>query len=284
MIRFCAIVNFSEIKAFGFVSEDVRIQIDKGKLYANSGNFTQAINYYDRALNIDPNHTNALTDNGEALGNLGIAQESIVYFDKVLKIDPDNVPALNDKGISLADLGKYGEAIVYFDKSLKINGSNIHAMSNKTRVFYALGRYEVSKIEPNDVFALNHKGKALFSLEKYAEASYLFDKALAVLPVIQVGKGLILTYSQDFAKAIEYFDKVLSIDPNNPYALKVKNIIKDTVRNKLVFYDSDSRIIYSQVFDSLLHFILILYTWAFQLEPGRYYLSKKGSVILSEQP
>ena len=88
-----------------------------------------------------------------------------MYFDKVLKI-ANNVPALNDKGISLADLGKYGEAIVYFDKSLKINGSNIYDMCNKARVFYGLGRYEVSKIEPNDVFALNHKGMALFSLEK----------------------------------------------------------------------------------------------------------------------
>ena len=59
MIRFCAIDNFSEIKPFGFVSEDVRIWIDKAKIYANSGNFTQAINYYDRASNIDPNNTNA---------------------------------------------------------------------------------------------------------------------------------------------------------------------------------------------------------------------------------
>jgi hypothetical protein len=35
-----------------------------------------------------------------------------------------------------------------------------------------------SKIEPNDVFVLNHKGMVLFSLD--AEANTLFDKALGV--------------------------------------------------------------------------------------------------------
>ena len=53
---------------------------------------------------------------GLALGNLGKYQEAIEWYDKALKIDPNYVDALNNKGIALNNLGKYQEAIEWYDK------------------------------------------------------------------------------------------------------------------------------------------------------------------------
>ena len=43
------------------------------------------------------------------------------YFDKALQIDPNDTDALNSKGDALINLGKYDEAIQYFDKALQVD-------------------------------------------------------------------------------------------------------------------------------------------------------------------
>ena len=41
-----------------------------------------------KLLKIDPNHVNALNNKGLALNNLGKYEEAIDWFDKALEIDP----------------------------------------------------------------------------------------------------------------------------------------------------------------------------------------------------
>ena len=61
------------------------------------GNYTQAIQYFDKALSIDPHDVHALTDKGLSLDELGNDTGAIKYFDKTLAIDPHDVRALTDK-------------------------------------------------------------------------------------------------------------------------------------------------------------------------------------------
>ena len=51
----------------------------------------------------------------------GAYEVAIEYYDKALEIDPTNVNAWNNKGNALKNLGKYNEAIKCFDKALEIN-------------------------------------------------------------------------------------------------------------------------------------------------------------------
>ena len=43
-------------------------------------------------------------------------EESIANYDKALKIEPQNIDALTNKGLSLYNLGKNTEAIIYFNR------------------------------------------------------------------------------------------------------------------------------------------------------------------------
>ena len=62
-----------------------------------------------------------MNNKGISLDNLGKYNEAIEYYDKALEIDPENAEALNNKGVALDDLGKYNEAIEYYDKVLEID-------------------------------------------------------------------------------------------------------------------------------------------------------------------
>ena len=65
------------------------------------GNYTQALQYVDKALAIDPNFKDALNGKGDALNNLGNYTQAIQYADKALGIDPKFKYALNNKGDAL---------------------------------------------------------------------------------------------------------------------------------------------------------------------------------------
>jgi tetratricopeptide (TPR) repeat protein len=70
---------------------------NKGVSLGKLSNYTGAIQYFDKALAIDPNFAAALVNKGFALSLFKKYQEAIIYFDKALQIDPNNAIALQAK-------------------------------------------------------------------------------------------------------------------------------------------------------------------------------------------
>ena len=161
------------------------MQISKDELYLKEiilkGNeqfykqqYEEAIEYFDKALMINPDDALALYNKGAALYYLGNYEEAIEYFDKSLMINPDYLYALNNKGAALYYLGNYEEAIEYYDKALSINPSDATVLYNKGDSLDALGNYEEAieyydkalSINPSDATVLDSKQLALDKLKK----------------------------------------------------------------------------------------------------------------------
>ena len=95
------------------------------------GNYSRAIEYYDKALAVEPNYVSALANKGLALNSLERYYEAIEYFDKALAVEPNHVNALTNKGLALNSLERYDEAIEYFDKALAVEPNHVNALTNK---------------------------------------------------------------------------------------------------------------------------------------------------------
>ena len=81
-------------------SKDYFTNIDKGNELFDEEKYEEAITYYDKALDTEPNSIEALQNKGVALYNSGKYKEAVTYFDKVLTFDPNNADALKVKKAS----------------------------------------------------------------------------------------------------------------------------------------------------------------------------------------
>jgi len=208
---------------------------DKGNALFNHGNYTGAIEYFDKALAIDPNFKEALNGKAGSLAELRNYTQAIRYYDKALAIDPNFKEALNGKGWILNSLGNYIQAITYLDKALAVDPNFKEALNNKGLALSGLGNNTLAikyydkalDIDPNYKEALTDKGASLNALGNFTQAIPYFDKALAIDPNDKFAlyfKGDSLNGLGNYTQAIPYLDKALAIDPNYKVALNAKGL------------------------------------------------------------
>ena len=81
-----------------------------------SGKQNEALQSYDRSLQIDPNYVDAKLTKGGVFVNADRYDEGIRISDEVLQIDPNNAKALYVKGAALQNLGKYNGGKQYWER------------------------------------------------------------------------------------------------------------------------------------------------------------------------
>lgn len=75
---------------FSVDDEDVNLEYlyNIGLSHAKRGSPRDAIFYFDKVLDAEPNHANALANKGNALGKLGKYDQAITCYDKILEQTP----------------------------------------------------------------------------------------------------------------------------------------------------------------------------------------------------
>jgi tetratricopeptide (TPR) repeat protein len=95
--------------------------LDKGSDLAKTGHHDEAIECYNKALELDSRCARAWYDKGSSLTGLGRYEEAIRCYDKALELDPKDAQAWCSKGYGLARLGRGVEAIRCFDGALEFD-------------------------------------------------------------------------------------------------------------------------------------------------------------------
>lgn len=93
--------------------------------------FEEALKYYDKALAINPNAMDILTNKGMVLIKLGKYNEAITIFNKILSNEPKNVAGLYNKGVAFDKLGNHLEAKQYIQEALQINPKYVSDFINR---------------------------------------------------------------------------------------------------------------------------------------------------------
>ena len=186
--------------------DDVDALFKKGLEAIIKQKYDEAIQYFDKVLEIDPKNVDALNNKGVSLGNLHKYDEAIQYFDKVLEIDPKNVDALNNKAAALIKLAKYDEAIQYLDKVLEIDPKNAIALSNKKTVINRDVSYSVTQENKDklSIFVQLQIRNSAGQLVGYIESDRVRIPDLELIGIIldttTVGKSTFTQNGQNFIR------------------------------------------------------------------------------------
>jgi|GEM_PF-335796 len=180
-----------------------------GPLSNNMSMYEEAIKYFDRAVELDPQRTEAWIFKGSVLDTrLNRSAEAILAYDKAIELDGENAidneslsNAWSGKGTALAKLGRYNESFEAFDKAIELNlQASAFVWLAKGDALNQSGRYEEAAfaydkvVEQNPdssqaliAHAYGSKGDALSAWGKYDEAVIAYDNAIENYPSEPMG-------------------------------------------------------------------------------------------------
>lgn len=112
--------------------------LDHGLNYYNKGyqqNYKKAVVEFQKALDLDPNYSQAALYLGRAYNALFDEPNAEKYFRKAIEIDPDYLEARSSFGGMLLDTGNTDEAIRQFETVIRREPSNVMALTNLAQAY-----------------------------------------------------------------------------------------------------------------------------------------------------
>jgi tetratricopeptide (TPR) repeat protein len=118
----------------------------KGINFARLQNFKAALECFERAIKLSPNHSKAWYNRGMGLVTIGAPKEEALFsFSKAIEINPLDAEAWNNKGAVLAMLDNDFDAMICYERALELKPGYSRAWANKAALFLKIGNRKAAK-------------------------------------------------------------------------------------------------------------------------------------------
>ena len=113
-----------------------------GFVFFEDGDFTQAAEWIERAVQVNPHSPDALYNLGCTLQKLQRHLHAVARFDAALAVKPDYAAAWTNRGAALLALRRYPEALASFDRALELDARDAESLSNRATAWFEMQRYD----------------------------------------------------------------------------------------------------------------------------------------------
>lgn len=207
-----------------------------GIIMLRQGKSKEALEDFQRGLDIEKDNINLLMNSGVANINLEQYEKAISCCDKVLEYDSRNVPAILYKGIALVQKGDTIPAMTEFEHAVKINSYSPDAYTYMGMLHYQMKNYEkalesynkLAELRSTDANVFVNRAITYYNLNDYNNAFNDLEQALRIdkknlMALSNI--GMLHAEVGRISEAIEDFSKVLTIDRDNDMALMNRAIL-----------------------------------------------------------
>ena len=112
----------------------------KGMNYVRTRQLKEALECFEQAVKLNPNHSRAWYNRGMSLMGLGESNEEALHcFQKAIEIDPLYAEAWNNKGAVLTMLDRNNDALTCYDRALELRKGYAMAWQNKGLLLLKMG-------------------------------------------------------------------------------------------------------------------------------------------------
>jgi tetratricopeptide (TPR) repeat protein len=228
---------------------------DRGRILFQSGHYDKAAEAFTKAIEGEPERTEAYVHRGASLFYLGRLEEAISDYNKVEERGAADADAYNNRGAAWYHLGAYDKAIEDTSRAIRLNPKHADAYCNRGTAWFFKGDFKKAiedctaalQVDNNHVLAMNqlawtlstcpdaafrdgHKAVrwAKKALETHPEPSFLDTLAAAEAETGQYGDavstlGKLIAYLKEkgFDSAIsEYEERLEAYQKRQPWREK----------------------------------------------------------------
>jgi tetratricopeptide (TPR) repeat protein len=204
-------------------AEDSLDWYTKGQNAAISGNYADAVTYYNNALSLDPSYVLAMSGKAVALNALGRYAEALDAANQTLAIIPTSTDAQNARAYALYKLGRYDEAVAAYMNLTATVTNKVDAYCNLASSYVQTGNPNAAlksyaqclNLDPHNADTWNQIGLIYMAQDKYTEALDAFDHATRETTKsaeIWNNKGLALAALGRYQDALGCFNTALTIN------------------------------------------------------------------------
>jgi len=232
-------------------------QIENGRIAADSaqdyykrasqyyidGKSGMAIEFYSKAITLNPDYWEAYYDRGTVYFSSGKDDEAIVDFSKVLDLKLDYAAAWLSRGMAYDYKADFGKAIDDYSKAIELKPDDADAYTKRGHDYHlkeelrnAIDDFNKAlKLKPNDsdIYVkrgdtycsmgdfkktLSGSGLDVYAKEDYDNAINDYGKAFQLNPEkdnIYVRLGDVYNEKDDYVNAIDNYSKTLKLKPND---------------------------------------------------------------------
>ena len=120
------------------IETDVKRHLPKDEYYFYLGlvsdDYNEKIRYYDKAIKINPNYSDAYINRGLVKNELQDYEGSIEDYNKAIELDPRCSLAYNNRGYTKHKKGDYEGALADYNKAILLNPKLNIALDNKAKL------------------------------------------------------------------------------------------------------------------------------------------------------
>lgn len=177
------------------IALQARELMDKGYSLTELGRLEEALEAYDRAIQLQPDYAWAWARRARTLRLLERYEEALACYDRALTLDPNYAWAYNGKGIILDRLQRHEDALVCFTQATELN--------------------------PRDVWYWYNRGDLLDKLGRRREAMDALQRGLSIdarHPNSHARLGQIYRTEKQYDAAIQAYEQAIRLSPEYAWA------------------------------------------------------------------
>ena len=114
-------------------------------LMRNHGRHADALQAFEKAIQLQPDDADAWIGKGQALFNLERWAEALPAYENAIQLKPHDAMAWAGKGVTLGQLGRHVEALQACEKTIELEPDSVAAWLGKGGALQKLGRHSEAK-------------------------------------------------------------------------------------------------------------------------------------------
>ena len=158
-------------KSLEIDSECVESLTNVGMILRRRGQIDDAIAYQRKALAIRPQYARAHNNLANALSQSGRAEEAIRHYEKALEIDPQLSEVHHNCGVALSRIGRFDEAIMHYRKAIELSPGLVPAREHLCIALYFQGKVAEAVAQCRDLLRLQPNQIGALTLAAWALAT-----------------------------------------------------------------------------------------------------------------